>query len=198
MESLDSWVLVRPPEGADGLHLRVERRNGRLVITGLYLHADEIKPAVWRAVSISRLEAALNASPVAATQPAIDTGSEARDVSQEPSLSELEMRAANAPEQHGQLGLANQVEQALPITPILGSTRSTDATRRPLARPDGRDPDGFYARVADAYREYAPHTRAAAAAIAREADVPVTTVHRWIGEARRRGFLPPGRKGKAG
>jgi hypothetical protein len=190
--------LARSPEGVDGLHLRVEGRNGRLVITGLYLHADEISPAVLRAISISRLEAALNASPDVATQPPFDTESEEEDAAQEPSLAELRRRASNAQEQRGRLGLADSVEQALPITPILGSTRSAKATRAPLTRPDGRDPDGFYARVADAYREYAPHTRAAAAEIAREANVPVTTVHRWIGEARRRGFLPPARKGKAG
>ena len=29
-------------------------------------------------------------------------------------------------------------------------------------------------------------------------DVPVTTAHRWVKEARRRGFLPPGRKGRRG
>ncbi len=28
--------------------------------------------------------------------------------------------------------------------------------------------------------------------------VPVTTAHRWVKEARRRGFLPPGRKGRRG
>jgi len=28
--------------------------------------------------------------------------------------------------------------------------------------------------------------------------VPVTTAHRWVKEARRRGFLPPGQKGRRG
>jgi len=28
--------------------------------------------------------------------------------------------------------------------------------------------------------------------------VPVSTVHRWVKEARRRGFLPPGRPGRSG
>jgi hypothetical protein len=196
------WVLASSPEGADGLHLRVERRNDRLIITDLYLHADEITPEVLRAVSISRLEAALNALPRAAAQPPFDTESEVGSIGQDPSLADLRARASNVQEptseQRGELGLAGTIEQALPITPILGSARSPQRTRAPLARPDGRDPDDFYARVAEAYREYAPHTRAPAAEIAREAGVPATTAHRWIREARRRQFLPPGRKGKAG
>jgi hypothetical protein len=65
-------------------------------------------------------------------------------------------------------------------------------------RPDGTDPDGFSAKVAAAYREYAPQTRAPALKIADEAGVPVATVRSWIREARRRGKLPQGRKGRAG
>jgi hypothetical protein len=70
--------------------------------------------------------------------------------------------------------------------------------RATLTRPDGKDPDAFYAQVARAYQDYAPRTRAPAAEIAKEADVPIGTVHGWVREARRRGHLPPGRKGKAG
>lgn len=49
-----------------------------------------------------------------------------------------------------------------------------------------------------AYGEYVAESNAPAKEIAGEAGVPVTTVHRWIREARRRGFLPPARKGRAG
>lgn len=76
--------------------------------------------------------------------------------------------------------------------------RAVNAKRPCLTRPTGEDPEEFYARVAEAYREYAPRTRAPAREIAVEAGVPVTTAHRWIGEARRRGLLPLGRKGRAG
>lgn len=68
----------------------------------------------------------------------------------------------------------------------------------PLRRPDGSDPDTFYKLVGDHYRWHAAVTAKPAARIAADAGVPVTTVHRWIREARRRGHLPPGRKGKAG
>jgi hypothetical protein len=72
------------------------------------------------------------------------------------------------------------------------------APREPLTRPDGSDPDGFYQRVADAYREVLQDTNKVAVVLAKEADVPVGTVHRWILEARRRGFLATARQGRAG
>ncbi|MGI8869472.1 MAG: hypothetical protein ACR2F6_11635 [Mycobacteriales bacterium] len=69
--------------------------------------------------------------------------------------------------------------------------------RRSLpARADGSD--AFYRQVATAYGIYAAHGTAPGRDIAAEAGVPVTTAHRWIREARRRGFLTPGRKGTAG
>jgi hypothetical protein len=70
--------------------------------------------------------------------------------------------------------------------------------REPLTRPDGSNPDGFYRRVADAYRDVVQTTPKVAKALADEAGVPVGTVHRWILEARRRGFLPAARQGRAG
>lgn len=70
--------------------------------------------------------------------------------------------------------------------------------RQPLARPNGSDPDGFSRRVAEAYNEVVFATRRPAVALAEEAGVPVTTVHRWIREARRRGYLPPAKRGRAG
>lgn len=73
-----------------------------------------------------------------------------------------------------------------------------DRPREPLQRPDGSDPEGFYRRVADAYRMAATSSHRPAALLAEEAGVPVATVHRWVAEARRRQLLPPGRKGKAG
>lgn len=75
------------------------------------------------------------------------------------------------------------------------------------ARPTGklpvpkgnRYPDAFYRRTA---REYArlvtSGDRAPAQTIAEANGVPATTAHRWIKEARRRGFLPAGRAGRAG
>jgi hypothetical protein len=68
----------------------------------------------------------------------------------------------------------------------------------PLSRPDGSDPDAFYREVAEAYRDVIQDHRNVAVVLAKEANVPVGTVHRWIVEARRRGFLPAARVGRAG
>ncbi|HEX3538859.1 MAG TPA: hypothetical protein VHT75_00320 [Acidimicrobiales bacterium] len=62
----------------------------------------------------------------------------------------------------------------------------------------GRHPDDFYRRVAALYLDLAQRSGRPAADIARANEINVSTVHRWIKEARRRGFLPPGRAGKAG
>lgn len=58
--------------------------------------------------------------------------------------------------------------------------------------------DEFYAAVACIYRDLAQTSPRPAVELAEANDVPVTTAHRWIKEARRRGFLGPGRPGKAG
>jgi hypothetical protein len=68
----------------------------------------------------------------------------------------------------------------------------------PLTRPNGKDPDAFYRQVAEAYRDVVQTTPKVAKVLADEANVPVGTVHRWVLEARRRGFLPPARQGRAG
>jgi hypothetical protein len=65
------------------------------------------------------------------------------------------------------------------------------------ARTRGR-PDRFYADIAGEYLDLARSSRRPAADLAGQHQVPVTTVHRWIKEARRRGHLSPGRPGKAG
>jgi hypothetical protein len=153
------------------------------MITELYLHASEITPEILRGLSIRRLEAELNAAPrLEPGQPSPMGTAVVADFLRsttddtEPSLADLRNRARG------------QTRQARPKEP----------DRPRLTRPDGASPHEFYPRVAAAYREYAQLTRAPAKEMAAEAGIPVTTAHRWIREARRRGFLPPARKGKAG
>jgi hypothetical protein len=52
-----------------------------------------------------------------------------------------------------------------------------------------RKPDVFYGAVADAYLAQATVSNRAARDLALANDVPVTTVHRWLKEARSRGLL---------
>jgi hypothetical protein len=70
---------------------------------------------------------------------------------------------------------------------------------RPAADADSRGrPDSFYADIAAEYQDQTSRSPRPAADLADRHDVPVTTAHRWIKEARRRGLLAPGRPGKAG
>lgn len=66
-----------------------------------------------------------------------------------------------------------------------------------LCRPDRTDPDGHSARVAAAYRIALTHGPDPSRRIADAAGVPHTTVVGWVREARRRGHLPPGQRGRA-
>ncbi|GAB3844328.1 hypothetical protein GCM10027610_058600 [Dactylosporangium cerinum] len=83
-------------------------------------------------------------------------------------------------------------------------TQSTDRRRRSarslppgVRRIRGR-PDTFYQHVAAVYRGLAQQSTHPVADLAASHDIPMTTAHRWIKEARRRGFLPPGRPGTSG
>ena len=65
--------------------------------------------------------------------------------------------------------------------------------------PSGRGlGDAFYQDIAALYQSLASETHKPAAALSEMRNVPVTTAHRWVREARRRGYLPPGRQGRAG
>jgi len=93
-----------------------------------------------------------------------------------------------------------QAQRNADVADILAMVDSLPRRER-ITRPDRADPDAlewFYRDVGIAYKEYASMGRHPAPAIAEEAGVPVTTVHRWVRESRRRGFLPPGRKGQVG
>ena len=81
----------------------------------------------------------------------------------------------------------------------LGSRQEDATIPDELFSLDGRGrSDDFYAHVAAIYRHLAVKTKQPVASIAQANDVPKTTAHRWVKEARARGHLPPGRPGKAG
>jgi hypothetical protein len=75
--------------------------------------------------------------------------------------------------------------------------KSAAAGRYVLERPEGRRlEDGFYALVAHAYRGATGAGLDPRQTLARDSGAAPDTVARWIGEARRRGFLPPTTAGK--
>lgn len=71
--------------------------------------------------------------------------------------------------------------------------------RMRLKRPSGRKlEDEFFGEVAFAYRDAVRRGRDPAKTIAADAKTPISTVNRWISEARKpeRGFLPPTQRGR--
>jgi hypothetical protein len=174
------WSLSRP--GGGGVHIKVSHEENRWVITDVYVHGKGVTASALQSVPLTQLDLAMNlltfADPRVIARVGNDLGQAVlAETAHEPSLASLRQRAKHAPSQ-------------LPAP--------TGGPRPKLTRPDGTDPEGFSARVAAAYREYAPQTRAPALKIAEEAGVPVATARSWIREARRRGKLPQGRKGRAG
>ena len=90
-----------------------------------------------------------------------------------------------------------EYRQADPPQGFFPPERPEQPESPPLARPDRRNPE-FYRQVASAYNAAASRSRRPVAVLAAEAGVPHNTARHWIREARRRGYLPPGRRGRAG
>lgn len=175
----DGWITLPGTDGVT-LHVHAARRGPETRITDLYIHsADGITPASVRCISIGRLEAEINlasssgelhASDVPTLAAIYSAAKDERAGTPEPTLAELRARKP--------------------------TTRAI--TPRPrLTRPiEDETPARFSQRIALAYHDHASRTKTVAKALAEEAGVPVATANRWIGEARRAGYLPNSRKGK--
>lgn len=174
MVSEDGWVTL-PKFNGVVTHFRIGRRDGRWVVTDVYVHAPEVTATVLQRTDVSAILARLNSSDLLFPT----TPDESLDGL---TFGDMRRRAERLRQR-----LHGQAADPLALKP--------PPPRPTLQRPDGKDTDGFYRLVARAYRDYAPRTRKPAVEMAKEADVPVTTVHRWIREARRRGHLPPSGRG---
>lgn len=81
---------------------------------------------------------------------------------------------------------------------IVSEPGEPPADFRRVQAPGGHLTDDFLGDVAAAYTALTAREIPPAPAIAEMSGAPVRTVHRWILTARRRGFLPPAIKGRAG
>lgn len=170
----DGWSPCPVDGGPPELFVRSGRVNGREVLTGIRLETDggqaPITGTMLRAIPLTDLEYQLNA-PLRARALAALRG-EPADETEGPA----EMHAAVVAEGGYQRRAAVRV-------------------RPPKKAPY---PDAFYKRVAAAYNRLVADGQQPAPIIAEANGVPISSVHGWVKEARRRGALPTGRKGKAG
>lgn len=163
--------------------VRLEKRSdGRLEATEL--HARGLSPADLRAIPLGRIEAAANEVGVRAEvlgrigRSGGRAGAPLHALrSLAPSRRERELRALS--------------EHEAWLVPFAG-LQSTLSIR---PKPGKRGPDEFYRDIGAIYERLAATTARPAPELARSAKVSVSTVHRWVKEARRRGLIAPGRRG---
>lgn len=112
-------------------------------------------------------------------------------------LGRIEAEANRATRTREAEGALRRIARTQTEPDVFASPRRRVSARivAPTTRPY---PDAFYERVAAVYRELAARGNRPAAEIAEASLTPVSTVHHWVKEARRRGCLPAGRPGKVG
>jgi len=71
------------------------------------------------------------------------------------------------------------------------SRRRRKSLRVSVPAGHGKRPDTFYETVMKVYAEASRASKTPAVDVAEANGVPVTSVHRWVKEARRRGLMPP-------
>ncbi|MDX2703944.1 hypothetical protein PV350_13890 [Streptomyces sp. PA03-6a] len=82
---------------------------------------------------------------------------------------------------------------------ILAGEASPGEEPPPLTKPEGRITDDFLRSLSRTYQWLvASGETAPATVLAQQTGAPVATVRRWVVNARQRGFMPPGRPGRAG
>jgi hypothetical protein len=189
------WLELRlTGENAPRLLVKFEKRGGRTVLTRLVLDG-ELDSQTLRQIPLGRIEALMNTPYGNLADAAID-----HEFSPE-IVAEMEPRKVLFPTAFKTLDETLDDYFAESADQLRESVKfhRRETKREPLKRPDGTDPEGFSRLVARAYNEaVASKSKAPAVDLAAEAGVPVTTVHRWIADARRRTLLPPARQGRAG
>lgn len=176
------WLEVAIPGFDARVLIQVAEQEGRVSVLRMIIDGDALGARTLKHIPLSRIEAMLNRiGPVVAGEQTVQR------------FTDMPMQDWSAEFDAIDSALAQYMTNSDRLP-----REDHDPAREPLARPDGSDPDRFYAQVAAAYREFVAQSGAPAKYMAEEAGVPVASVHRWIHEARRRGFLPPARKGRAG
>lgn len=206
-EGNGGWVRYQSNALSAPVFARLEDRAGRLVLVDLFLPAVDgtIDTTLLRAIPTGRIEAWANMPRVAESiraalnLPAPDLrravsyfatsfGRRARRTWVTRMLA-AQVDGSDEPQ-------VEMLELAPRLIDPLFDLASVNAR---LAVPKGRNyGDDFYKQVASIYARLASKVRNPVATIAEANGVPLSTVQRWVREARRRGFLPGALPGKRG
>jgi hypothetical protein len=185
-------------------YARVRRGDGPPVVDALVITGPDIDAAALRALGLRETIALASQAPESAWGQKTKMDDALADLldawpKPDPSLTAVQRAAVEALwiRYGGAMGLDDPTALAAYKAEKKAVLAALRPARPALTRPDGTDPEGFSRRVAQAYKEAVVTTSTPAKVLAAEAGVPVTTVHRWIRDARRLGLLEPARKGRA-
>jgi hypothetical protein len=174
------WFRFQPGDEAALLRFR-QRSDGRLVVAEMYVAAEDgVTSERLRALPVARAEAAANR----------EVREEVLHESSTTPIQTVEVPiwALRDAEPDGGWVAFEEASGARAAAPRLKLRPSAGSRKRS---------DAFYQSVADAYTWLAAQTKAPAARLAELNEVPVTTVHQWVKEARRRELLGPGQRGRS-
>ena len=163
-------VLFADGSGTVLANASLADRAGRLVITDLVVKAERVTGRALALIPLGRIEEIVNRAELAeGVRRSIETDGSDDDAGR--TLADLQ--------RSGEMSA--------------GASRPRRSRRPgPLIVPAGRSyPDEFYERVAEAYAAHAALGSRPAMAMAELNEVPASTVHRWVKEARRRGVMAP-------
>jgi hypothetical protein len=180
----DGWAWVNLPAVEDidkGVWVQVVEdlaRGGRLIVRSLWVELmDGVTGRALDSVRLGSIEAALNAPGVAE-----------RLRQRVPTVTAQEQHAPS----HVRLpNLPSLLELAPPVMGERLGRQRGGLRVRGAGTQEGKRPDDFYRRVAEIFSTQSTQSRHPAVDIANANDVEVSTVHRWLKEARRRGLLAP-------
>lgn len=167
------WVDYADTDVPEWVNVRLAPNDqDRLVVVELHIARDRIEARWLRKLPIGRIEALANNDPQTA--------------------------AAIRARLHEVLRRGHQPQSGPPLKPWVPKEVEWEVPPLPTMPATGDKGDDFYEWIAGIYGEAATLSPRPAAELAEAWKQPITTVHRWTREARRRGHLPPGESGRRG
>jgi hypothetical protein len=202
------WVLVRGRDYPAPVYVRFQRgASGRLEVAELYIDGNgRIDPAFLRWLPLVTLEALANepdtSEHIASRlgEPGVDLRRLAAHFAHTWAATRSDRRIDHwvARSYFAQLPGSGEPQAPMPRRRPWQPAR-VEAPPLTLKVPTTASyPDSFYLAVADAYSYLALISPRPSVELADRNRVPVTTTRRWVKEARRRGLLAPGQKGRRG